>query len=169
MEDDISVTHDMEDETSQSPTAESSMAERDLEPGDSAGQPTEATSSQPETPLMTLVENSLALSVNAQQNAVVDNSLVLGLAAGKDMIAIDSLMPMAAVGRDLDIRQGGAMTLVVGSKAQVKNSQIGLLIAKGDVTLENSRVLMTTQQALALGAALGAACALVGRLFRRNR
>lgn len=157
------------EEPTQPPAAEDISVESNLAPGESAGQPAEVPSPLPETPVTTHVENSLAVSVNAQQNAVVDNSLVLAVAAGKDMMAIESANLVAAVGRNLDIQQGGAAVLVVGAKAQVKNSQIGLLIAKDEVTLENSRVLMTTQQALALGAALGAVCALVSRLLGRKK
>jgi hypothetical protein len=59
--------------------------------------------------------------------------------------------------------------LNVGGSAQVENSKIGLLVAKSGATLTNSQVLMTTQQAIALGAAFGAVYALLRTLLRGKK
>jgi hypothetical protein len=115
------------------------------------------------------VENSLVVSVSAQQDAEVDESLVFSLAAGRDLVATESLLTNVAVGHDLKFEQGAAGVLNVGGSAQVENSKIGLLVAKSGATLTNSQVLMTTQQAIALGAAFGAVYALLRTLLRGKK
>jgi len=115
-----------------------------------------------------MVENSMAVSVSAQQDAEVSNSMVFSLAVGRDMAATNNLLINAAVGHDLDVKQGGAGILKVGGEAQVENGTIGLLITGSDITLNNSRILMTTPQAIALGAVFGAVYALLRMLLGRK-
>jgi biopolymer transport protein ExbD len=124
---------------------------------------------QPPAVEKTLVENSLAVSVSAQQDAEVNNSLVFSTAVGHDLTSINSLETNVAVGNDLKLQQGGAIILKVGGQAQVEGSTIGLLVAKSEATLTNTRVLMTTQQAIALGAAFGAVYALLRTLLRGKK
>jgi hypothetical protein len=124
---------------------------------------------QPPAVEKTLVENSLAVSVSAQQDAEVNNSMVISLAAGRDLTATDSMLTNVAAGHDLKIQDRGTVILKVGGQAHVENGTIGLLIARSDVTLTNSRVLMTTQQAIALGAAFGAVYALLRTLLRGKK
>jgi len=116
-----------------------------------------------------MVENSMAVSVSAEQDAGIENSLVFAVAAGRDMTTTNGLDIIVAVGHDLKIQQGAAGVLRVGGEAQVEKGTIGLLVAKSGVTLKDSKVLMTTQQAIALGAAFGAVYALLQALLGGRR
>jgi hypothetical protein len=116
------------------------------------------------------VENSIAVTVSAKQDAHVENSMVLAVAAGRDLTSENSFEPVVAVGHDLHLQQGGSGFMVVGNQAHVTGSTIGVLLARADVKLdEGSKVLMSTQQALAFGAAFGVAFGLIRALLRRPR
>lgn len=126
-------------------------------------------STQPPTPENAVVENSMAVSVSAQQDAEVMNSMVFSIAAGRDLTATNSMITSAAVGHDLELQEGGACMLVVGGQAQVDNSTIGLLVARSEaISLNNSKIIMTTPQAIALGATLGAVFAILRVLLGRR-
>ena len=157
------------EEPAQAPAEEKSMVEGNY--GFSVGPIEGAKIDLPQAPAVekAIVENSLVMSVSAQQDAEVLNSMVMAAAAGRDMTASHGLDIMVAVGHDLKIQQGAAGVLKVGGEAHVEVSTIGLLVAKSGVTLNNTRVLMTTQQAIALGAAFGAVYALLRRLLRGKK
>ena len=121
---------------------------------------------QPPAVEIAMVQNSMAVSVSADQDAGIENSLVMAVAAGRDMTTTNGLDIIVAVGHDLKIQQGAVGVLRVGGEAHVEKGTIGLLVAKSGVTLKDSKVLMTTQQAIALGAAFGAVYALVRALLR---
>lgn len=88
----------------------------------------------------------------------------------------------ALVGGDLSISQGGSNFLLAFGEASLQQAGAVFLAAKsvraeqgfigavvaGRVELENTSVLMSTPQAVAFGAALGVAAAVVGRLLRRG-
>lgn len=116
---------------------------------------------QPPEVETTSVENTMALSVSAQHDAEIENSMVIGLAAGQNLSAENSFLGSAAVGGGLKIEDSGAGVLVVGGQAEIKHGTIGLLIAKSEANLTDSRILMTTPQAIALGAAFGTVYALL--------
>ena len=68
-------------------------------------------------------------------------------------------------GNSIPIQHGGGAVLAAG-QAEVKHGVVGVLRA-GHTTLgEGARVLLTTPQALALGAVCGLVFALVGRGLR---
>ena len=115
------------------------------------------------------VNNSMVGSVNASQDAEVNNSMVGALAVGRDSSVTNSFSSVVAVGRDLHFKDGCGLMLTVGNQAQVESSKIGVLLAKSDVTLTDSKILMTTQQAIAFGAAFGAVFALCSTLLRRKK
>jgi hypothetical protein len=116
------------------------------------------------------LENSAALQATAERDAVVNNSAVVAVVAGRDAQMVNSLVGGSlVVGRDLTMEQSVAAFATVGDHVNVNNGTLGVLIASGPVTLsEGSRVLMTTRQAAAFGAALGAVFALLSLLFRRK-
>jgi len=117
-----------------------------------------------------VVVNSLAGSVTAAQDAMVENSLVGALAAGNNLWAENSLGGALAAGNNLYFQNGGGAVLVTGNQAEVKSSMVGILVAGSEVKLEEgSKVLMTTQQAIAFGAAFGTALAVVSALLRGFR
>ena len=157
------------EEPAQLPAMDKEAAEGSTRASLTTGEGSEIEAPQPPAAEITAVQNSVALSVSAQKDARVDNSMVMAVAAGRDMTATESMTTIAAVGRDLKIEQGGAGLIQVGGKAQVEKGTVGLLIARSGVTLNNSRVIMTTQQALALGAAFGAVYALLRRLLRGKK
>ncbi len=69
-------------------------------------------------------------------------------------------------GGDVSIEQGGA--LLMGARSvSVRQGFVGAVVA-ANVELEESRVLLTTPQAAALGAALGFVVLVIGKLFRRG-
>lgn len=88
----------------------------------------------------------------------------------------------ALVGGDLSITQGGSNFLLAFGEASIQQGGTIFLAAKtvraeqgfigavvaGRVELEDTSVLMSTTQAIAFGAALGVAVAVVGRLLRRG-
>ena len=115
------------------------------------------------------LENGLAGHVSAHQDAAVSNSLVGAVVAGRDVATAESLCTISVAGRDLHLRQGYGGILVAGNRAMVDGSTIGLLLGKPDSSFTNSRVLMTGQQAIAFGAAMGLAFALSSALLRRKQ
>ena len=169
MNENMSITENPEEEPAQALSNETSMVEGNH--AISVGPIEGAKIDLPQPPAVekNRVENSMVVSVSAQQDAEVNNSLVFSTAVGRDLTATDSMLVNIAAGHDLKLQQGGAGVLKVGGQAQVENGTIGLLIAKSDVTLTNSRVLMTTPQAIALGAAFGAVYALLRVLLRGKK
>lgn len=118
----------------------------------------------------TVVENSMALSVSAANNAKVENSMAAAFVAGNDLTAMNSAGAIFVAGNDVNLQQGGGAVMVVGNQAHFESSTIGILIPSGDVNLYGeSKVLMTTQQALALGAGFGIVFALLTAFLRRLR
>ena len=75
-----------------------------------------------------------------------------------------------AAGRDLTNEQSVTGVIVAGGSTDIRGGSVGLLVAGGSVNLsEGSRVLMTTQQAIAFGAMFGALFGLVSVLLRKRR
>ena len=70
-------------------------------------------------------------------------------------------------GGNVSITNGGAGNVVAGGGASVVDSRVGMLLTP-QATLENSEVVLGTQQAAALGVAVGVTFFLLGRLFRRR-
>jgi hypothetical protein len=138
------------------------------EPIEAAQQTAEATPPPDETEKLH-VDNSMAVSVSAKHDAEVNNSMVFSVAVGNSMTTSNGLDMVTAVGHDLNVMDGAVLIATVGGQAQVENGTVGLLVAKSGATLNNTKVIMTTQQALALGAALGVVFALLSRLLRGKK
>ena len=155
------------DTPSSNPQTESELAQTDQGlPGSPEMQAVEAKDAEAKN---AYVQDSMALSVSAKQDAHVENSMVLGVAAGRDLTAEDSFCSMVAVGRDLNLKESGSLFITVGNQTQATASTIGVLLAS-DVKLDGgSKVLMTSQQALAFGAAFGVVFALLSLLLRRPK
>jgi hypothetical protein len=117
------------------------------------------------------IENVLALGISAGHDAKVGNSLVLGgVVAGNDAVFSDGAAMTVVAGADLQLHDGGALFAVVGGDTHVKEGGIGILIGGGDVHLEEgSQILMTSQQAVIVGAVAGAVLALFSLVFRLLR
>jgi len=150
------------------------MSEEPVQPEMESEEPQLQAEAETEEPAVETVvtDHTAAASVKVERDAVVNDSGVLAVAVGRDAQMTNSLVagPLA-VGRDLSTEQSVSGMVVVGNSATVQgNSVVGVLVSSGPVTLtEGSRVLMSTQQAAAFGAALGAVFALLSFLFRRRR
>ena len=123
-------------------------------------------------PEFTHVKHSLVGLVGylpAGQDAEVANSLAGAVVAGRDLAASDSACNIAVAGNNIDLTHSRAGLVIAGNRIQVQASSIGLLLAGSNTTLNNSTILLTTRQAVALGAALGAAFALGSALLRRPK
>ncbi|MRR10865.1 hypothetical protein EG831_12515 [bacterium] len=65
--------------------------------------------------------------------------------------------------------QDSPVGLLVSRQATVENSTIGVLLTPQVALGENVKVIASTRQAIAFGAAFGLMAGLVGLLFRRRR
>ncbi|MFZ6029821.1 MAG: hypothetical protein ACOYYS_19070 [Chloroflexota bacterium] len=117
-----------------------------------------------------VVENSISLGISAGHDAQVDNSLVLGaVVAGNDLTVSDSFGSALVAGNDLRVQDGGGAVVVAGGDVHLTDGAIGILVAGGNAHLDgNSKILMTSQQALILGIAAGGVLALSQLLLRRK-
>jgi hypothetical protein len=69
---------------------------------------------------------------------------------------------------DVSIQQGGTQSVIAAGGATLgDHAYVGLVLAPKVTVQDGARVLMTTTQALAFGAALGGVVALLSRVFRR--
>ncbi len=105
------------------------------------------------------------------------------LASGRDLEIQNGGAWVAVIGKDGQISNGGAIFLNVGGslditngggvvavarQASIQNGAVGLLFT-GQANLgENSKVILNTPQALALGAAFGTVFAVLSWLLRRR-
>ncbi len=75
--------------------------------------------------------------------------------------------PMIANG-DVSIEQGGAQSIIAAGGATIgEHAYVGLVLSPKVTVEDGAKVLMSTPQALAFGAGVGATIALLMRLFRR--
>lgn len=131
------------------------------------------------------INNSLMFVANAGQDMAINDSLAVTGVAGRDLETNYSGMLMLNVGANaemmnggalmtnvggnLEINNGGALVTLAGGQVSVQHGSLGVVLA-GSVNLgEDSKVLLNTPQAIALGAAFGAVVAVVGWLLRRRR
>jgi hypothetical protein len=91
------------------------------------------------------------------------------MVAGRDASLQAGYASVVVAGGDVEISQAGAEVMVVGGKVTAENTFIGMVIADQVELGEGSRVLLNTPQAIAFGAALGAAFGAVSLLLRRKR
>lgn len=70
-------------------------------------------------------------------------------------------------GGHASLSDGAVGTLVVGGEATVERSRVGVLLTPS-ATLNDSEIVLGTQQAIALGAAAGVVLLVLGRLLRRG-
>ena len=129
------------------------------------------------------LRNGFAAAVMGSNEAQVASGGALLIAAGNTMQENGGGAGALLAGNSLEIHGGGGWVLLAGNsipiqngggavlvagRAEVKHGVVGVLLA-GHTTLgEGARVLLSTPQALALGAACGLVVALVGR-GRRGR
>ncbi len=115
------------------------------------------------------LNSGMGVTVNAPNDAKVDSSMAVVIAVGRDAQIDSSLANVVPVGRDLSMSDSVGGIMPVGNKAELHGSSVGVLISNNIELSEDSKVLLTTPQAIALGAALGSAFAMVTFLLRRMR
>jgi len=107
--------------------------------------------------------------VAAGGDAQASNGAMVAMVAGKDASLQAGYASVVVAGADVEISQAGVEVMVVGGDLKAENTFIGMVLS-GNVELgEGSRVLLNTPQAIAFGAALGAAFGAVSFLLRRRK
>ena len=126
----------------------------------------------------------LAGSVTANGNLDMTTSGVVIARAGKSMTITESIAPVCVAGGEMTVSDSFNRVMVIGGNARISesislvavpggnleahNSFIGVSFAKQADYHEGSRVLLTSRQALILGAALGAVYAVMRWLLGRG-
>lgn len=121
--------------------------------------------------------------LNAAQDLAMTQAGAILAVAGRDAEISYGGAQVIVAGNDVEVAYGGAMVMVVGGDAALANGGAGLVVGEnttvragtvgvaltGQLNLEEgSKVILSTPQAIALGAAFGAACGLVSWLLRRK-
>ena len=130
------------------------------------------------------VNQSLVGSINAKDKVTVVKSVAGGIAAGSDAEVYQSGCGGMAVGHDATIQSGAVLALTVGGDANVQsggsavvvcrnanleNSVIGVLFTPQAALGKDVKVLMTSTQAAAFGAAFALVAGIFGLITRRRR
>jgi hypothetical protein len=113
------------------------------------------------------VSNSGAGVVSAGNDASLRQGGAAIIAAGRSMEVQQGGGQLMVAGGHMNVEQGGGMVMVA-SRASLKWSYVGVLISGSTELQEGTRVLLSTPQAAALGAALGLVLAVAGRLLSRR-
>ena len=123
-----------------------------------------------------------AASIRAEGDLTVREAGALAIVAGGNALLKEGGAGFCVVGGDLQMAEAGAGNMLIGGnadlsdvgvgqmaamEAHVSDSRIGVLIG-GKVTMERSEVMLTTPQAIGLGAAVGAVFFLLSKLFGRS-
>ena len=124
-----------------------------------------------------------ALVINAGKDASLVDGGAWAISVSRDLTLVNGgamIMPVGGnaeivngggwvmpIGGNLDLANGGA-GMMMTNEASVKNSYVGVLFSGSTTLEEGSRVLLDTKQAIAFGAALGAAFAVLSLIFRRK-
>jgi hypothetical protein len=130
------------------------------------------------------VNNSFVGSVRAGGHASIANSIAGGFVAGQNMDIAEGFGNAFVAGANIEMKNSGGLVMVAGAnidihsggggflsckQATVENGTIGVLLAPQAALGENVKVMMSTPQAIALGAAFGLVAGVLGLLFRRRR
>lgn len=113
------------------------------------------------------LRESGALAVVAGGNASMKEAGCGMLVAGGDVTISEAGGGNMIVGGSLSVANGAVGNVFAGGGVSVADSRIGALLTP-QASLENSEVILGTQQAVALGVAAGATLFVLGRLFRRR-
>ena len=119
--------------------------------------------------------------LKAEGDATLREAGSLAVVAGGDANIKEGGAGLCVVGGDLNMSQAGAGNMIIGGsvemsesgvgqmatmEANVADSRVGFQLA-ANANLERSEVMLTTQQAAALGAVAGIVFFLLSRLFKR--
>ena len=114
------------------------------------------------------IEKSFVLAAKSEKDLHVVDSMASVCVAGGNMQIDESLCKVAVAGGNLDLDHSFQLLSVTGGNTTAKGSFLGVVIGNQLVVEEGSRVVLTTPQAITLGAALGTALAVVGWLLKRK-
>lgn len=130
------------------------------------------------------VNNSFVGVVRAERHASVANSIAAAFVAGQNMDIAEGFGNAFVAGANIEMKGSSGLALVAGAnidihggggcflnckQATVENGTIGVLLAPQAALGENVKVVMSTTQAIAMGAAFGLVAGVLGLLFRRRR
>lgn len=113
-----------------------------------------------------LVTSSVAGLVTASGNTALSQGFAGALFAGHDATLTSSGSMIIAAGRDLEL-QGGGGGVLLADTVHIADATIPLVIARDLNISGDTRILLGTSQAIALGIACGAALAVTGAVIRR--
>jgi hypothetical protein len=108
-----------------------------------------------------------ALAIAAGRDLQQETGGGLAYAAGRDLQLSDSIAVVSVVGANLDMKDSAAI-VAVSTNTKLDQSLVGVLISSNTELGEGNRILLTTPQAAALGAAFGLVFAVLSWLFRRK-
>jgi hypothetical protein len=130
------------------------------------------------------LSSGVAGQVSAEQNVTMTSSVAGIVSAGQDMQMDKSGAQIVAVGNNLHLANGSLGISAIGNDVKLENGMIIFANAGNQVSLQNgmigvafspqlnlkeSQVLLTTPQAAALGAALGAVFAVLTWILRKMK
>jgi hypothetical protein len=122
--------------------------------------------------------------VDVEGDASLAYSVAGGVVAGQSVSMTDCMNVAAVAGTGIEMTDSGCGILVAGGEshlqesgagflhcqqAMVENSTIGILATPQATLGQDVKVMMTTKQAIAFGAAFGLVVGAIGILFRRRR
>jgi hypothetical protein len=113
-----------------------------------------------------LMSRSVAKTVTASNSAVMNLSGALTVRAGDDIVVTAGGAGVMIAGGDLHM-EGGAGGVIAAKEAHVESGFVGLLLARRASMGEQTRVLITTRQAVLIGVLIGALFPLTRYLLRR--
>jgi hypothetical protein len=129
---------------------------------------------------LTVFKDGFAFGITAENNVTMTDSSAFGIAAGGNAQISDSGVFSIAAGGDLTFHDGGALSIQVGGnasvseggalvlvcrEARVDSGTVGVLLSPKATLGEGVKVQMGMKEALAFGAAFGAAMAVLGWLL----
>jgi len=115
-----------------------------------------------------LLTTSVVGVVSASGNTALSQGFAGTLLAGHDATLTSSGGMIIAAGHDLAL-QGGGGGVLLADTVHVADATIPLVITRDLNASGNTRILLSTPQAIALGIACGAALAVTGAIIRRWR
>ncbi len=129
------------------------------------------------------INNSFVGVVRAEKTSVA-NSVAAAFVAGQNMDIAESFGNACVAGANIEMKGSAALALVAGAnieihgggggflnckQATVESGTIGVLLTPQAALGKNVKVVMSTTQAIAMGASFGLIAGVLGFLFRRRR
>lgn len=117
---------------------------------------------------MMSIDRAGAVVAKTGQNLEVRNGGAWVMVAGGSAHIENGGAEYMVIGGETEIKNGGALVVVAGKNVTINQGGVGILLSRQVTLGEGSRVLLSTPQALAFGAALGVVIALVSWLLKKR-